>query len=192
MSKAKRGRDKFNKFKPLINLLVGLYSVFPRKARKILFEHYRMTKGLKGLVLRYALLKSIALKCGNNVSVHPGVYLFRPENLSIGDNVSIHPMCYIDAEGGIKIGNDVSIAHGVTVMSTSHSYNKLDVPIKDQEVLIESTHISDNVWIGAKATILSGKTLNTGCVIAANCVVTKDVESNVIVGGIPNKVLKQR
>jgi acetyltransferase-like isoleucine patch superfamily enzyme len=151
-----------------------------------------MTKGLKGLVLRYALLKTLAVKCGSNVSVHPGVYLLRPEKLSIGDNVSIHPMCYLDAAGGIEIGNDVSIAHAVTIMSTSHNYNKTDIPIKDQDVTPDATYISDNVWIGAKATILSGRRLNPGCVIAANCVVTKDVETNTIVGGVPNKVLKQR
>lgn len=192
MSKQIRGRDKFNKFAKLISFLYRFYSLFPQKVREMLFEHYRMTKGIKGLVVRYALLKTLAVNCGTNVSIHPGVYIIRPERISIGNNVSIHPMSYFDAIGEIIIGNDVSIAHSVTIMSASHNYDRTDIPIKDQGLTAGSTYIADNVWIGAKATILSGKRLNTGCVIAANCVVTKDVEANTIVGGIPNKVLKRR
>ena len=106
---AARGRDKFSKVKPILKLMSVFYAVFPLKIRKILFEHYRGTKGLKGIAIRYALLKSIAKKCGDNVSIHPDCYIFSAENLEIGDNVSIHPMCYLDATGGLKICNDVSI-----------------------------------------------------------------------------------
>ena len=45
-----RGRDKFNKFKPVISVLVKICSMFPKKMRIKLFEHFRMTKGIKGLI----------------------------------------------------------------------------------------------------------------------------------------------
>lgn len=187
-----RGRDKFNKYKTIIVIICRFYSLFPQKAQRILFEHYRMTKGLKGLLLRYALLKTLAVSCGSNVSIHPGVYILSPERLSIGENVSIHPMCYIDATGGMDVGSDVSIAHGVTVMSTSHSYEIIDVPIKDQVVVTEATRICDNVWIGAKATILSGIKIGMGSVVAAGAVVTKDVTTKTIVAGVPARIIKER
>ena len=113
-----RGRDKFKKTKPIINAIVKTFSVLPRSTRVKMFEHYRMVKGNKGLLIRYVLLKTIAKSCGDNVSIHPNVYILNTHNLSVGNNVSIHPMCYIDAAGGVEIGNDVSIAHGVTVMSS--------------------------------------------------------------------------
>ena len=50
----------------------------------------------------------------------------------------------------------------------------------------------DNVWIGAKATILYGRRVCAGSIIAANCVVTQDVPPNVIVGGVPSRTLKKR
>ena len=109
---AGRGREKFQKAKPLILAAARFYRIFPLKIRIKLLEHYRGMKGAKGLALRYALLQSITKHCGDNVSIHPGVYLLHPQGLSLGDNVSIHPMCYLDATGGITIGNDVSIAHG--------------------------------------------------------------------------------
>lgn len=187
-----RGREKFNKFKPLIIMISNFFLVFPKRIRVKIFEHYRMTKGYKGLVLRYALLKSIAIECGENIAVHSGVYLLSPENIKIGNNVSIHPMCYIDATGFIEIGSDVSIAHGTTIMSTTHNYLDINIPIKDQGVQKNSTLISNNVWIGTKATILAGVSIAEGCIIAAGSVVTRSIDVNHVVAGVPAKTIKVR
>ena len=187
---AVRGREKFSKIKPILNCAATLYSIFPFRVRKMLFEHYRNTKGLKGIAIRYILLKTIAKKVGDNVSIHPGCYIFFPENLELGDNVSIHPMCYIDAVGGVTIGNDVSIAHAVTIMSSSHRFDMRDIPIKDQPFIVEKTVVSDNVWIGAKVTVLCGKTIGSGSVVGASSVITKDVTPHTIVAGVPAKVIK--
>jgi acetyltransferase-like isoleucine patch superfamily enzyme len=101
-------------------------------------------------------------------------------------------MCYIDATGGIDIGDNVSIAHGTTIMSTTHRYDDLKIPIKDQPVDVFPTLIENNVWIGAKATILAGNIIGTGSIIAANAVITMNVPSMVVVGGVPAKIIKKR
>ena len=43
------------------------------------------------------------------------------------------------------------------------------------------------VWIGANCTLLPGVTIGDNAIIAAGAVVTKDVEENTIVGGVPAK-----
>ena len=187
-----RGRDKFLKYRSFILFFVRLFSVFPNKFLNKLLIFFRGTKGNKGLVIRYILLKCLAKSIGENVSVHPGVYLFSPEGLSIGNNVSIQPMCYIDASGEIEIGNDVSIAHGVTLLSTSHSYSDLNLVIKDQELIKKKTVINSNVWLGAKATILCGVTIETGSIVGAGAVVCTDIRMNSVVGGVPAKLIKKR
>lgn len=50
--------------------------------------------------------------------------------------------------------------------------------------------IGDNVWIGDKASILSGVTIGKGAIVACNAVVTKDVPPYSVVAGVPAKVIK--
>ena len=50
--------------------------------------------------------------------------------------------------------------------------------------------IGNNVVIGAGAQIIGKVTIGDNCIIGANAVVNKDVPSNVVVGGVPAKILK--
>lgn len=52
--------------------------------------------------------------------------------------------------------------------------------------------IKNDVWIGNKANILSGVTINNGAIIGTGAVVTKDVPSYAVVGGVPARILKYR
>lgn len=54
------------------------------------------------------------------------------------------------------------------------------------------TNIGNDVWIGAKSTIMDGITIGDGAIIAAGAVVTKDVPPYAIVGGAPAKVIRYR
>ncbi len=156
------------------------------------WNRMRGRKGLYGIVTRYAMLRNLAKSCGDNVAIDENVYMFNVENVSIGSNVSINSMCYIDGFGGISIGDNVSIAHGATIMSSTHNYTKIDTPIKYQGISAAPVTIGENVWIGAKATILYGTTLLNGCIVGANAVVTKDVGPNEVWGGVPAQMIKTR
>ena len=77
-----------------------------------------------------------------------------------------------------------------TVVGERVFINMLD-PAKRQSMSYAPIHIGKNVWIGANATVLAGVTIGDGAVVAAGAVVTKDVEPNTIVGGVPAKVIKK-
>lgn len=192
-----RGRDKFHKYRTQLIWLSKFYKIFPLKIRKKMLEKHRNTRGILGYALRFALLKAICKECGDNISVSPGVYINNAQNLSLGKNISIHPMCYIECgpfdDSGIIIEDDVSIAHGTTIICTSHTYNHEEIrTIKDMPVKYETVHICKNVWIGAKATILCGVTIESGCVIGANSVLTKSTKADGIYVGSPATRIKDR
>lgn len=192
MSVNSRGRNRFLKYKQLLLYGAWIYGRFPRKYRLWKLNHIRDKKGLLYIAQRWMLLKTIAVAVGDNVSIHDHVYLLNPDTMAFGNNVSVHPMCYFQGNGGITIGNDVSIAHGVTLMTETHNYSDANVPIKDQGLKTLPIHISENVWIGAKATVLCGRRIGSGAIIGAGAVVTKDVPENAIVAGVPAREIKVR
>ncbi len=52
--------------------------------------------------------------------------------------------------------------------------------------------IGNDVWIGQRATVLSGVTLPDGCIVAAGAVVVSSPPPYSIVGGVPAKVIRKR
>ena len=52
--------------------------------------------------------------------------------------------------------------------------------------------IEDDVWIGRDVTIMPGRIISTGTIVAACSVLTKDFPAYSIVGGNPAKLLKSR
>ena len=103
--------------------------------------------------------------------------------LSLDKNSYINCNVMIRCHEKISIGRDGFFASGVEVRDCDgHS---IDGVLKTQPV-----SIGNHVWIGSKAIILKGVTIGDGAVVAAGSVVTKDVPPNVLVGGVPAKIIK--
>ncbi len=186
------GKELFNKYGIILDILQDIVNVFPKKFRWSLFEACRNTNGKRGLVIRYILLRSLSKSIGSNVSVFPGCYFKYVENLEVGDNVSFQPMCFVGAAGGVKIGNNVSIAHGSTILSSSHAFEQLEKPIKYQDIELKQTVIGDDIWLGCNTVVLAGVQIENGCVIGANSTVTKSIPGYSVAVGSPAKVIKIR
>lgn len=56
----------------------------------------------------------------------------------------------------------------------------------------DGPRIGNDVWIGARVTILRGLTIGDGAVVAASAIVTKDVPPYAIVGGVPARIIRFR
>jgi len=187
-----RGRELFELFKPFLVGGANLLNRLPRPVLQLLFNYSRELEGIWGVGIRYILLKSLAKSCGDNVFIGQYTFITYPENLVIGNNVSIREFCHIGCKGGLTIGNDVSIAHGTTILTTSHDYTRLDVPIRDAEVILKPTKIGNDVWIGAKCLIMGGVTIGNGVVIGGGSVVNRSVPDYAVVAGVPAKIIKFR
>jgi acetyltransferase-like isoleucine patch superfamily enzyme len=117
-----------------------------------------------------------------------GVEIRTGRNISIGGNCSINKRVLLDGRGGrIIIGENVDIAQETNIWTLQHDPNSDSHEVTGRDVVIE-----DYVWIASRATILPGVTIGKGAVVATGSVVTKNVASMMIVGGIPAKKIGER
>lgn len=125
-----------------------------------------------------------------NSKVEFGVYISNASNLKLGKNVRINENVFIQSA---IIGDNVMIAPNVAILSSTHRYENLDIPMVEQEDIIGEAPILENdVWIGRNVVILPGIKIGTGAIVGACSLVTKDVPAFAIVGGVPAKVIKYR
>lgn len=119
------------------------------------------------------------------------VYISDARKIRIGKYCRINENVFL--QGDITIGNYVMIAPNVSIYSANHFYSGVDQPM----VTYGNTNnipviIEDDVWIGRNVVILPGIRVESGSIIGANSVVTKNVLANSIVGGVPAKFIKFR
>ncbi|HXR84429.1 MAG TPA: sugar O-acetyltransferase [Hanamia sp.] len=105
---------------------------------------------------------------------------------NIGKNVFINHACSFLDMGGITIEDEVLIGPRVNLVTENHPLD----PDNRRALITKPVVIKRKAWIGAAATILPGVTIGENSVVAAGAVVTKDVPDNVIIGGVPAKIIK--
>ena len=120
-------------------------------------------------------------------TLFPPFYTDCGKNIRIGKNVFINCCCHFQDQGGITIGDGTLIGSHVVLATINHGQN----PAQRADNLPAPIRIGKNVWIGSQSTILPGVSIGDGSIVAAGAVVTKDVPPNVIVGGVPARVMKQ-
>ena len=103
----------------------------------------------------------------------------------VGNNCLIYP--------GVSIGRYTMLAQNVQIIGADHNYNIPGIPSTfSGRPNLKKTVIGRDVWIGANSIIMAGIKIGDGSIIAAGSIVTKDVDSFIIVGGIPAKFLRKR
>lgn len=119
--------------------------------------------------------------------------LLNPRNegssISIGEGTQICNHFTAVAEGpGIEIGENVLVGTGVTVLDSD--FHEI-APLRRQggTPKMGRVCIEKNVWIGERAVILKGSRIGENSVVAAGAVVCGEFPANVIIGGVPAKVI---
>ncbi len=106
---------------------------------------------------------------GKNVFVNFNNYFMDCADITIGDHCFIGPFCGF-----------YTATHPIQYNQRNKGLEKA-LPIK----------IGDNCWFGANVSVMPGVTIGNGCVIAAGAVVTKDMPDNVVIAGVPAKIVKE-
>lgn len=185
-----KGEKAFRIAKPFLMVFVALLYLLPKPIVAGLFGWMRGIPGYIGVALRYPFLKRLAGEAGENIAVMPGAYFIGDlSTASFGSHISLWNNTWIDCDG-LRMGSHVMLSHNASIISGEHRYDQDGVMMRDAVYPCPVT-IGSNVWIGAGARIVGPVSIGSNVVIAANAVVTKDVASNSIVGGVPARLLKK-
>ena len=173
------------KQKPLCGAEIGSFmDEMNNEARKItceLNQTYHTPDEIRDLLSRL-----FGYKVDSTLRVFPPFYTDFGKNIHIGQRVFINACCHFQDHGGIFIGDDCQIGHNVVFATLNHGLDPKDRKSTYPAPIV----LGRNVWIGANATILQGVKIGDNAVVAAGAVVTKEVEPNTIVGGIPARVIR--
>lgn len=148
----------------------------------------------RGVTIRQFLLRDSRLRVvltGHN-RIYRDTHFQGSGTITFGQRSYCGLFCVFGVNERIDIGADVLIADAVTMRDTDHVFERADATIMAQGIAVHPIVIDDDVWIGHGASILKGVRIGRGAVIAAGAVVTKDVASYTIVGGVPARVIGHR
>lgn len=150
-------------------------------------------------------LQGVRLGPGARISPHAtvaGVYFLG--EVAVGRDVVIGAGTYMNSGQVMsgRIGRYCSIAYNVIIGPMEHDPDSWTMspvqaidagfPASAAERSKPPPVIEDEVWIGANVVVLRGVRIGKGAVIAAGAVVTRDVPSMEIWGGLPARRIGER
>ena len=110
--------------------------------------------------------------------------------IEIGHDVSINSKSFLNGCGGLKIGANTRIGTQTVMIASNHTFNDPEVLVKDQ-ITKQGIVIGENIWFGARVTVLDGVTIADDCVIGACSLVSKNIAEAGVYVGIPAKKLEK-
>ena len=128
-----------------------------------------------------------------NARIEPGAII--RDQVEIGDNAVIMMGAVINI--GAEIGAGTMIDMGAVlggraiVGKNSHVGAGTVLAGVIEPASADPVRVGDDVLIGANAVVIEGVQIGNGSVVAAGAIVTKDVPENVVVAGVPARVIKK-
>lgn len=174
---------KINDSKIIWRFLYYNFAIYlPRKTR---------IGGGVSLKIRRLICKHIFDYCGQNVNIERGARFGAGTKIRIGNNSGIGVNAVIP--NGSIIGENVMMGPNCYIHERNHDFSRTDIPmIKQGFSFGKPVVIDDDVWIGRDVTIMVGRHIAKGSIVAANCVLTKDFPEYSIIGGNPSKLIRSR
>jgi len=133
-------------------------------------------------------IKTIFGTTGELIHVESNLRVDYGYNIHVGENFySNFDLTLLDV-ACIDIGDNCMIAPGVHIYTATHPVNPVE---RNSGVeYAKPVKIGHNCWIGGHSVINPGVTIGNNVVIASGSVVTKDVIDNVVIAGVPARVIQ--
>jgi acetyltransferase-like isoleucine patch superfamily enzyme len=122
---------------------------------------------------------------GGSIEIQPR---YKGSKIKIGNNVTTNNNLFFCAANYIEIGDDSLIGQNVCIMD--HEAHGIDPAKRRQLGEIGSVVIGQNVWLGNNVSILKNSEIGDNTIVATGAVVSGKFPANVIIGGVPAKIIK--
>lgn len=183
-------------FQIYISILSSIPTEIGKRLRYIAYKPlFKRVNGYVSIDSGVTILGFENIELGVNVTFMKNSYIYAHDNgeLKIGNNFTINTNSQLGASfGKIIIGNDCAIAANCVLRASNHNFDNPDIPFREQGHKYGKIIIEDDVWIASNCVIIANKKIGRSSIIAAGSVVTKDVESYSIIGGVPAKLIRKR
>ena len=137
--------------------------------------------------IKRTLLRLFGAKIGKGVVLKPKVNIKYPWKLSIGDYTWIGEKVWIDNLDQVTIGKNCCLSQEAMLLCGNHNYSKTSF-----DLIVQPITLKDGSWVGAKAVVCPGVTLNENAILAVGSIATKNLDSNSIFQGNPATKVKDR
>lgn len=108
--------------------------------------------------------------------------------LKIGKACWIGKNLKVNGNGSVVIGDNCDIGPEVTFQTGGHEIGDAS---RRAGGGIHHPKVGSGVWIGGRSTIIGTTCIGDSCVVAGCACVVHDIEPNVLVGGVPAKVIRR-
>lgn len=137
-----------------------------------------------GCRVRGALYRPFLKRCGRNFQVGLMAKLEHLEGIEVGNDVYVgHGSWLSGLRGGLVLEDEVMLGPFVRMISSNHTFENGSArfaPGQGGKIVI-----GRGTWIASGVAVLAGVNVGPSCLLAAGCVVTKDLEEGTVAGGVP-------
>ena len=147
-----------------------------------------MIPGVVGNYFRKEYYRITLLRCAPDVCIEFGA-IINQATVELGRGVYVGLRCSI---GECVIEDDAIIGSNVDIISGKgqHSFDRMDMPIREQGGRLEKIVIGADSWIGNSAVVMAN--IGAKSIIGAGSVIVNDVEPYSIMAGNPARLLRRR
>ena len=160
-----------------------------RTIKRVLVEYMvnHFLTGTKFFALKRKLLCSIGYEIGENTKIVGPI--MNTGHISVGRNCWVGRNLTVHGNGSVIIGDNCDIAPDVMFLTGGHRIG--DAARRAGQGETYTITVGNGVWIGARSTMMKNISVGDGVVVAACACVTADVPENMVVGGVPARVIKE-
>lgn len=156
------------------------------------FVFFLVNKIFAGTNSRYfgikrSLLRSIGYRIGSNTKIVGPIYC--TGSLSVGNDCWIGTNFIVRGNGNVTLGDRIDVGPDVTFVTGTHEIG--DSKRRAGNGYNCNQTIGNGCWIGSKAIFVNEISVGDSCIVAASACVCKTVPQNVLVGGVPSKIIRK-